>query len=56
MKIFLIKNYRKSYTNQLLETLIKEKYFHLLLIISGDVADMKFRILLCAIDIYSKYA
>ena len=30
MKIFLIKNYRKSYQNQLLETLIKEQYTHLL--------------------------
>ena len=30
MKIFLIKNYRKNYKNQLIETLIKEKYIHLL--------------------------
>ena len=30
MKIFPIKNQRKIYTNQLLETLIKEKYTYLL--------------------------
>ena len=30
MKIFLIKNDQKNYTNQLLENLIKEKYTHLL--------------------------
>ena len=35
MKIFLTKNYLKNYTNQLLETLTKEKYTHLLEIIFG---------------------
>ena len=34
-KIFLIKNWRNNYTNQLLETLIKETYIHLLLTIFG---------------------
>ena len=29
LKIFLIKNYQKNFTNQLLENLIKEKYTHL---------------------------
>ena len=35
MKICLIKNKQKNYTNQLLENLMKEKYIHLLLIILG---------------------
>ena len=30
MKLFLIKNDQKNYTNQLLENVIKEKYTHLL--------------------------
>ena len=30
MKILLIKNWQKNYTNQLLQNLIKEKYIHLL--------------------------
>ena len=34
-KIFLIKNQRNNYTNQLLETLIKGKHIHLLLTIFG---------------------
>ena len=34
-KIFLIKNQRNNYTNQLLETLIKGKRIHLLLTIFG---------------------
>ena len=34
-KIFLIKNWWNNYTNQLLETLIKETYIHLLLTIFG---------------------
>ena len=36
MKIFLIKNQLKNYTNQLLETIIKEKYTHLLLTKFGE--------------------
>ena len=35
VKIFLIKNYQKNYTNQLLETLIKEDCTHPLLTIFG---------------------
>ena len=30
MKIFLMKNYQKNNTNQLLENLIKEKYIQIL--------------------------
>ena len=37
MKIFLIKNWQKNCTNQLLEALIKEKYTHPLLKIFGVV-------------------
>ena len=35
MKIFLIKNPQKNYTNQLIENLIKEKYTHLLKTLIG---------------------
>ena len=35
MKLFLIKNKKKHYTNQLLENLIKEKNTHLLTTIFG---------------------
>ena len=63
MKPFLMKNQQKNYTNQLLETLMKETYTHLLQALLGgaDLADMQlmrkfdkgFRLLLCVIDIYS---
>ena len=33
VKMFLIKNWQKNYTNQLLENLIEEKYIHDLLTI-----------------------
>ena len=35
MTIFLIKNYQKNYTNQLLESSIKERFTHLLLTTFG---------------------
>ena len=55
-----MKNQWKNYTNQLLETLIKENNIHL----AADLADIQFInrfnrgniFLLCVIDIYSKYA
>ena len=63
MKPFLMKNQQKNYTNQLLETLMKGTYTHLLWALLGgaDLADMQlmrkfdkgFRLLLCVIDIYS---
>ena len=65
MKLFLIKNQEKNYTNQLLENLIKEKYDHLLLTVFGvqiqqihsliSNFNKRFRFILFAIDIYSKY-
>ena len=65
VKIFLIKNYQKNYTDQLLETLIKKVLSPFIDNIWG--ADLRnteliskfhkrFRFLLCVIDIYSKYA
>ena len=68
MKIFLIKNWWKNYTNQLLETLIQEKYtVHSPFIDNiwvADLADIKliskfnkgFMVLLYISDSYSKYA
>ena len=66
IKIFLIKNSQKNYTNKLSENLRKGKYTQLFTgnIWSADLADMQliskfnkgFTFLLCFIDIYSKYA
>ena len=67
MKVLLIKNSRKKYTNQLLENLIKEKYTYFLLTMSGvqiqricneieSKLDKGFRSLLFLTDIYSRYA
>ena len=65
MKICLIKNYQKNYTNQLLENLIKGKYHSPFIdnIWGANLADMQLiskfnkgiRFLLCVIYIYSKY-
>ena len=63
MKLYLIRNYQKNYTNQLLEHLRKEKYT-IDNICGTDLADMQlisifnkqFRYLLSLIDIISKYA
>ena len=54
IKIFMIKNYSKNYTNQLLETLIKDKYTIDMKLLSKF--NKRFRFLLRIIDIYSKYA
>ena len=64
VKIFLIKNYQKNYTEQLLETLIKVHSPFIDNIWGADLTDTeliskfhkRFRFLLCVIDIYSKYA
>ena len=65
VKIFLIKNYQKNYTDQLLETLIKKVLSPFIDNIWGaDLTNTeliskfhkRFRFLLCVIDIYSKYA
>ena len=50
----MIKNYSKNYTNQLLETLIKDKYTIDMKLLSKF--NKRFRFLLRIIDIYSKYA
>ena len=64
MKLFLIRNQKKNYINQLIENSRKEKYTQLLdRIQSADLADMqliinfnkRFRVSLCVIDIYRKY-
>ena len=62
MKIFLIKNYQKNYTNQLLENVIHSPFIDN--IWGVDLTDMQLisrfnkgiRFLLCVIDTYSKYA
>ena len=54
IKIFMIKNYSKNYTNQLLEILIKDKYTIDMKLLSKF--NKRFRFLLRIIDIYSKYA
>ena len=62
MKIFLIKNYQKNYTNQLLENVIHSPFIDN--IWGADLTDMQLisrfnkgiRFLLCVIDTYSKYA
>ena len=56
----------KNFTNQTIENLKKEKYTHVLKTVfrAADVADMQLiskfnkelKIVLCVIDIYSKYA
>ena len=66
MKLNKSYNQLKSYTNQLLKNLKKEKFIQDLEIIFGvfDLADMQliskfnkgFGFLLCVIDIFSKYA
>ena len=50
----MIKNYSKNYTNQLLETLIKDKSTIDMKLLSKF--NKRFRYLLRIIDIYSKYA
>ena len=54
IKIFTITNYSKNHTNQLLETLIKNKYTIDMKLLSKF--NKRFRYLLRIIDIYSKYA
>ena len=66
MRLNKIYNCLKNYKNQLLENLKKDEFISDLQKIFGgaDLADMQliskfnegFRILLCAIDIFSKYA
>ena len=63
MKLFLIKNQQKNYTDQLLENLRKVHTSVMDNIWDADLGDMQliskfnkgFRFLLCVIDIYSKY-
>ena len=65
MRICLIKNQQKNFTNQLLENLRNENYTHLLEtpIWGVDLADMQlltkfnegFRFFLCVIDIFNNY-
>ena len=64
MKLCLIKNQQKSYTNQLLENLRKVHSPFIENICGADLADKQLiskfnegiRFLLCVIDIFSKYA
>ena len=66
MKLFLIKNRQKNYTNQLLKKVNKREVQLSFIdnIWGADLADMQlvskfnkgFRFLLCVIDIFSKYA
>ena len=64
MKLFLLKNQQKNYTDQLLENLRKVHTSFMDNIWDTDLGDMQliskfnkgFRFLLCVIGIYSKYA
>ena len=66
MKLYLIKNQLKNYTNQLLEKILKRKVHSPSIdnIWGADRKDTQlrskfnkgFRLLLCVIDIYSKYS